>query len=271
MRNIIPCGAWCLISGIIECIMITTAFLQYSGKGPVRHEETLLEEGLRGRGIPVQYYTIKRIHRRQLPLGVGTFIAGDMDAMHGAMRQLGIAAPEPDDYPAGLREFLRRRVWRSTLGEVERGLESGAVSATFVKPAERRKNFTGAVCYSERDIAALGNISRRQRVWCSEVVRWVAEYRVYVIDQEVVWIDRYDGDAAVRLDRDVVEAAVGAYRRSGTAPCAYGIDFGVLADGETALVEVNDGYALGAYGISADLYTELVMRRWSELLGLAAA
>ncbi|MFE3027528.1 ATP-grasp domain-containing protein [Nocardia tengchongensis] len=250
--------------------MFTTAFLQYSGKGPMRHEETLLEAGLQRRGIPARYYTIKRIHRRQLPLGPDVFIAGDMDAMHGAMRQLGMPVPEPDDYPAGLADYLRRKVWTSTLGEVERAFDIGSIPATFVKPADRRKNFTGAVCYSERDIAAFGNISRRQRVWCSEVVKWLAEYRVYVIDHRVVEIDHYDGDPTIPLDPNVVEAAIAAYRRSGVAPSAYGIDFGVLANGETALVEANDGYALGAYAITADLYTVLIMRRWSELLASAS-
>lgn len=249
--------------------MITTAFLQYSGKGPMRHEESLLAEGLRRRGIPVQHYTIKRIHRRQLALGSDTFIAGDMDAMHGAMRQLHIPVPEPDDYPACLGEFLRRRVWTSTLGEIERLLEIGSAPAMFVKPADRRKNFTGTVCYSERDIAALGNVSRRQRVRCSEVVSWTAEFRVYVLDHQVVAIDHYEGDPAISLDRSTVEAAVAAYHRSGTAPSAYGIDFGVLASGETALVEANDGYALGAYDIGADEYTALLMRRWTELLNSA--
>ncbi|MEV6279383.1 ATP-grasp domain-containing protein [Nocardia sp. NPDC051832] len=247
--------------------MITTAFLQYAGSGPMRHEEKLLDEGLWRRGIPVRYYSLKRVHRRQLPLGPDTFIAGDMDAMHGAMRQLGIPVPEPDDYPESLRAFLRRRVWTSTLGEVERVLETGSAPAVFVKPAERRKGFTGAVCYSERDIAALGRVSRRQRVWCSEVVRWDAEYRVYVIDGGVVTVDCYAGSAP--LDLTVVESAVAAYGRSGTAPSAYGIDFGVLASGATALVEANDGYALGAYAIAADQYTELVLRRWRELLGKA--
>ncbi len=255
----------------MDCIMISTAFLHYCGKGPMRHEDSLLAAGLGRRGIAVRYYTIKRIHRRQLPLGRDTFIAGDMDAMHGAMRQLGIPVPAPDDYPAALGEFLRRRVWTSTLGEVERALESGSTPTTFVKPADRRKGFTGVVCYSERDVAMLGNVSRRQRVRCSEVVRWVSEYRVYVVDRRVVSVGHYDGDPTVPLDFGVVEAAVDAYRRSGQAPSAYGIDFGVLSTGETALVEANDGYALGAYGIDADSYTELLMRRWDELLGSARA
>jgi hypothetical protein len=32
---------------------------------------------------------------------------------------------------------------------------------------------------------------------------------------------------------------------SGLAPAGYGIDFGILSTGETALVEVNDFYSLG--------------------------
>ncbi len=35
------------------------------------------------------------------------------------------------------------------------------------------------------------------------------------------------------------------------------------------MIEENDGYALGAYDIAADQYTELVVQRWSELLSRA--
>ncbi|MET9214473.1 MULTISPECIES: ATP-grasp domain-containing protein [unclassified Nocardia] len=247
------------------------AFLQYAGSGPMRHEERLLSEGLARRGIPVRYYSWKRIHHRQLPLGPTTFIAGDTDAMHGAMRQLRIPVPEPDDYPEALRDYLGRRVWTSTLGEVESALDTGTATPVFVKPADRRKRFTGTVCYSERDATAWHSTSRRRRVRCSEVVAWRTEYRVYVIDGRIVTVDHYDGDRAVTLDMAVVESAVAAYHRTDTAPIAYGIDFGVLADGRTALVEANDGYSLGAYDITADDYTELVLRRWTELLTTSGA
>lgn len=77
--------------------------------------------------------------------------------------------------------------------------------------------------------------------------------------------------SAISWAPDVAESAVAVYLRSGTAPSAYGNDFGVLANGETALVEANDGYALGAYDIDADRYTELVLRRWSELVEAASS
>jgi hypothetical protein len=63
-----------------------------------------------------------------------------------------------------------------------------------------------------------------------------------------------------------VNQALLEYRKSGEAPSAYGIDFGVLESGQTALVEANDGYALGAYKIAAEPYTDLLVRRWQELL-----
>jgi hypothetical protein len=90
--------------------MFTRAFLEETGNGRLRHEEQLLRAEFVVRGIPVSLYTAKRIQRRQLPLTADTFIAGDMDAMHGAMRQLGIEIPAPNDYPKSLQPFLRRRI-----------------------------------------------------------------------------------------------------------------------------------------------------------------
>lgn len=251
---------------MIEVMQFTTAFVQYAGSGPMRHEETLLVQVLERLDIPVRHYSLKRVRRGQLPLGPGTFIAGDVDAMHGAMRQLQIPIPAPDDYPESLHPYLRRRVWTSTLGEVERKLDSGELAPLFVKPAYRRKSFPGTVCYSDRDLAAFGHVSRRQPVHCSELVTWLSEYRVYVSRGRILAVDHYAGDRGRRLDRAVVESAVTAHRESGTAPSAYALDFGVLVDGSTALIEANDGFALGAYDIAPDLYTELLMVRWSELL-----
>ncbi len=249
--------------------MFTIAFLQELGGGSLRQEERLLKSEFERRGIQVSLYTLKRVLRRNLPLSKHAFIAGDMDAMHGAMHQLNIPVPPPNDYPKCLEAFLHRRVWKSTLGAVERGIASGASAAVFVKPAERRKNFTGRVFTSYADLWSVGDVSRRQEVWCSEVVSWRSEVRVYVIDDEIVSIDHYAGDVEAVFDQRVIESALAAYRKSGEAPAAYGIDFGLLDTGETALVEANDGYALGAYTIAAQPYTDLLVRRWSELLSRA--
>ena len=80
-----------------------------------------------------------------------------------------------------------------------------------------------------------------------------------MIDNKIVSVDNYAGDLNSKIDQAVVESAIFAYRYSGEAPAAYGIDFGVLETGETALVEANDGYALGAYTIHAQQYTDLLI------------
>ncbi len=252
-----------------DSINFAHAFLEEEGNCNLRHEEALLRSEFIRRGIPVSLYTSKRIKRRQLPLNGSTFIAGDMDAMHGAMAQLGIDIPVPNDYPTCLEPWLHRRVWRSTLGDVESELLDGGGRPVFVKPADRRKAFTGRVFASAQELQFFASSSRRQGVWCSEVVQWLSEYRVYVKGEAILAIDQYGGDPVHRLCADTVQRALTAYRSSGKAPAAYGINFGVLSTGKTALIEANDGYALGAYHIDPASYTDLLLTRWSELLRTA--
>jgi hypothetical protein len=250
--------------------MFTHAFLQDRGLGKLGHEEVLLRGEMERRGLVVTLYTTKKILRRQLPLGAHTFIAGDLDAMRGAMRQLGIPVPAPNDYPPSLWRFLHRHVWRSTLGTMEMRFLQGESQAVFIKPADRCKNFTGRVFSSSEDFRVIGEISRRQEVWCAEPVDWLAEYRVYVVNQRIVWIALYGGDPHRWLDDAVLESALAAYHASGEAPAAYGIDFGVLADGRTALVEANDGFSLGAYPkITPTAYADVLLTRWQQLFATA--
>jgi hypothetical protein len=90
-----------------------------------------------------------------------------------------------------------------------------------------------------------------------------------VIDNKIVSVGNYAGDLNSKIDQAVVESVLFACRNCGEAPAAYGIDFGVLESGETALVEANDGYALGAYTIQTQQYTDLLIRRWEKLLTLS--
>ena len=43
------------------------------------------------------------------------------------------------------------------------------------------------------------------------------------------------------------------------------MDFGVTADGRTLMIEVNDGYSLGCYGLLYLDYAKLLSARWAEL------
>jgi ATP-grasp domain, R2K clade family 2 len=165
--------------------MISKAFLQEQGNQRLREEESLVVEELTRRGMPITFYTEKRIHRRQLPLDTESLVVGDMPCITGALKQLGIPEPAPTDYPESLRKFLHRKIWPSTLGELESRLLSGHCPSIFVKPMTRRKRFTGFVCESEYDLSQVYGVSRYEKIWCAEWVTWLSEYRVYVVHSEI--------------------------------------------------------------------------------------
>lgn len=66
------------------------------------------------------------------------------------------------------------------------------------------------------------------------------------------------------------ERAVAAFRTIPNRPVGCSIDFAVVVrDGkeQTVFLEMNDGYALGNYGLYHLSYAKLISARWSQLLG----
>lgn len=74
------------------------------------------------------------------------------------------------------------------------------------------------------------------------------------------------GNDSISLNLTEVEEAICRFEAASERTNGYGIDFGVLQNGETALIEWNDGYALGSYGIDDELYTDLIIARWEEMM-----
>ena len=50
-------------------------------------------------------------------------------------------------------------------------------------------------------------------------------------------------------------------------PNGCAVDFGLTKDGRTLLIEVNDGYALGSYGLFYIDYAKLISARWAQIMG----
>ena len=46
------------------------------------------------------------------------------------------------------------------------------------------------------------------------------------------------------------------------------MDICVTKDNKTLLVELNDAYALGCYGLASIYYVKLISARWSQLTGV---
>jgi hypothetical protein len=102
-------------------------------------------------------------------------------------------------------------------------------------------------------------------VWCAEPVQLVAEWRCFVRYGRILDVRPYKGDWRAHFDPAVVDAALAAYAPE--APAAFSLDVGCTATGATVVVEVNDGYALGAYGLMPLAYAKFLSARWAQMSG----
>jgi len=248
--------------------VIETIYIQERGNGKLVPENQDLFDEFTARGYPVHLFTEKLITRRRLPLDKTCLVAGDVPVVIAALKQLEVPVPIPNDYPECLRPFLQRTVWETTLGAMRDRVYRDDFKPFFIKPKEQLKRFTGKVIESLYDLGSLTNVSKQTPVFCSEVVKWLSEYRVFVIGAEVKGARHYLGDLHLKVDEVIVKSAIDTLEASGEANAAYGIDFGVLDNGSTALIELNDGFSLGTYGLDRGVYADLTLARWEELMAV---
>lgn len=202
-----------------------------------------------------------------LPLGEGDIVVGGIGVVHRALKRLGLGLPDLPSIPPSLAAFAGRRTWRGPMIEARRAVERG--EPVFVKPLpDQPKLFTGQPLRVFADLLPTAHVPDDRMVDCAELTPFVSEYRAFVIAGELIDLRPYKGDPLVFPEPDRVRAAIAAHM---DAPAGYALDVGVTEDGRTLLVEVNDGYAIGAYGLSPARYAALIDARWAELWAQGAA
>lgn len=191
----------------------------------------------------------------------GTLPVGSVEFVREALRRQGARNPAPIDYPASIQQYLHRAIAMLTLKDaIRRG-------GLWAKPLAEKAFEPGL----PGDLVESG-VDSDAWVWASEIVSWLCEYRCYVHAGSLLWMHRYDPDGADDApapDAGVVNQMIADYSASGEAPDGYAIDVGVLSTGQTALVEVNDGFGLGYYGPvenrRARGYLDLLMARYRQI------
>lgn len=220
-------------------------------------------------GVWTEPFVYSDLLAGKLELARDTAVVGGILTVRAALAQLGAPAPANIDYPEPLLPFLLRRVERTTIRDAHRRCADDRYDPPiFIKPVTGHKEFTGHVLAAYRDrlqTAAWALAEPDTEIWLSEVVAFVAEWRFFVHAGRIVGVGHYHGDPLQYPDPAVVRAAVAAWT---AAPVAYTLDFGVLADGRSALVEVNDGFAFGCYGLHPFDHARMLAARWCEMVGL---
>lgn len=227
-------------------------------------EELMVFNEAKRLGINTILKTTKQLSRNQFVMTPDMMAVGGATFMKHALRLLGKKLPEHNPYPEVLKHLLYREVRQlANLHTAKRMLDEQSL---FVKPAGW-KQFTGFVPVGSDDYRFNG-ASNWIPVWISEPVKFVSEWRVYVAADVILDVRFCDhgGDREVKPNMDVITGAIMALSIWG-APQGYVIDFGVLSTGETALVEMNDGFSFGAYdGLPAETLWVVLLNRWNELI-----
>jgi hypothetical protein len=222
-------------------------------------------KGFSAKAYPLDFFEWDELTGRHLPLERATLVVGGTVAVHLALKQLGVPIPPPLNIPEPLVGYAGRKVWATTLGEVRRQFASGG-QTVFVKPLAAAKEFAGLVLVNPRDLDRVQHLDDDLAVQAAEPVPFVSEWRYFVSRGSVVGTAHYKGDCFTHPDASIVRRAVADHAG---APAAYGLDFGVTADGRTLLIEANDGYALGCYGLDPVIYAAMLEDRWCEVVGIA--
>jgi hypothetical protein len=190
----------------------------------------------------------------------GWYPVGTVEFCRAAMVHQGIPELDPVDYPDCLKPFTTYGGHRlSVYGELPEGWtpktsRSFGIHAKPLRTKQSPETWTPDTPF-----------------WVGLWHRYAAEWRVYVLQGEIVGVARYDdGEYDEPVDWKRVKDMVRVYQESGEAPIGYGMDIGVSdKDGVTQLVEVNDGWALGLYKgtCSSRDYLRLLKVRWREIAG----
>lgn len=238
-------------------------------------------------------YIVKPFHALALdkaPLAKNKPLRGSIRAVRKALSLLGCEQPQNVDIPESLKGFAGRELWVSTLGEVRNSKKD-----VFIKPLEIQKDFNGTLFKVGKD--AWGNrheplelrkLPGSYKVLCQEVVHFLKEWRAYVINGELVSVNHfhtswqhdsnnsYEQDrqeevarAKLRPDHAQIRKMIRAFKGQ---PAGFVLDVGVI-EGKKGmhLVEMNEGFSAGNYGISNVKYATMIEARWNELVQRKAA
>ena len=150
----------------------------------------------------------------------------------------------------------------STLGEIRKLAKSG--NKYFIKPFDI-KLFTGFVI-DQMEYTHIKSIPDDTPVMVYEPFNHQieSEWRCYILHNRVEYIANYSGDFLVSVDGSYLQKVI--EENKSTFPVAYTIDIGVLSNGENVVVEFNDMWAIGNYGLPNNLYLRMLSERYFEII-----
>jgi hypothetical protein len=196
----------------------------------------------------------------QVPANRWHIVVAGVKETYEYLAKLDIHPRKTLNVPEELMKYADRHIEFMTLGEFKKDTRL----PIFVKPNGKNKQFDAGVMTMESSRGFFDEHPDDTEVMVSEPHWFASEYRCYVIEGELVGIKHYKGNIRIFPDVSVIDACIRDYK---DAPAGYSVDVGISeSDGKTRLIECQDGWSLGNYGLEDEKYTKLISRRWMQFL-----
>lgn len=224
-------------------------------------------------GFGVKQYKIvffewSDLEQGKIEISKNSLIVGGMGTVKFAFRKLGVENLNALNIPEQLIKYCDRKIWKTTMKELKveykyESIENIEKEPVFIKPYYEPKLFTGFILKNSLDLIKIDTIEDQTDILVSEYVDIITESRYYIHKGKVIGVGQYKGDHFIYPQKEVVLNAINDYIDQ---PIAYSLDFGVTKDGRTVLIEAQDAYALGCYGLPPRKYANMLEDRWVEIM-----
>ena len=180
---------------------------------------------------------------------------GSVEFMREVFSRIGIEDPR-------VPENSNRPFENITLGEARERAKNG--EKLFIKPFEI-KMFTGFVL-DQSIYGCIQYIPDDTRIMAYKVFESPieSEWRAYVLNNKIIDSHNYSGDFKISPDYNYIESIIECNKTK--FPCAYTIDVGILKDNTNVIIEYNDMWAIGNYGITNTIYLRALRERYFEII-----
>jgi hypothetical protein len=213
-------------------------------------------------------------------------IVGSVESTKAFFNAVNIETPKYIGYPKSLDSFYGRTIKRTRFGKIT--LDDLPI---FIKPVYDVKLFTGFVLEKSTTLHNIGmyysNVNPNTAVYTSEPINIVSEYRCFVHKNELVGIKHYSGDFNIFPDISEIKSMIQKYRDE--SPVSYTLDIGIVSNTvtstylhqldetctvgrkktetsfKTILIEINDFWAIGGYGLDGKTYVRMLIDRFQEI------
>jgi hypothetical protein len=202
---------------------------------------------------------------------------GSVEFVSECFSIIGIQSPAWSSYPEELESFLQRRIKVRSGAYLRSMNQAEGINPVFIKPADQVKLFNGFIFYpykkredydehDQEQWDIVMSVDYKTLLCFSEIVDFHSEWRYYIDGNKIIGSVRYDDgpDAALPPEMDVVLQMIEAMPMSHP----YTLDVGRLSTGVTALVEINDAWAIGLYGraLEPKAYLNFLGKRWKSIV-----